>query len=367
MKIGLDAKWFFNGPVSGITVLQNLIPELIKNYPEHQWVIFLDKKDKHLNFPFLNSNVEVYYVWANLNLLSNVFILPVLSKKLNLDVIVYQTFPSFIKSSGASIAFIHDILFEDYPQFFTWKERIYFKPLKFLFKKADRIMVTTEYVKQMLIKHYNADSSTIDIVPLGIQHSFQPLEKINKTLVAEVSNQLKLPKEYILYVGRLNERKNIESLILAFSKLKNESISLVIVGEEDWKTTDLYRVIHEHVRKRIFFVGRISDEFLKVVYASATIFCYPSFAEGFGLPPLEAMASGVPVVVSNTTSMPEVCKDAAVFIDPYKPESITTAIDELLNDNNKIEKLINAGFQHIKFYTWQKTAIAFMDSLNKTY
>lgn len=118
MRIGIDAKSYFQGPVSTRVVLQNILPELFKLYPEHEWIIFLDKEDKDRHFPFTQKNITIQYVWANNNLLSNVFILPGLIKKLNIGTVVFQMFPSF-KSKTASVAFIHDVLFRDFPQFFT--------------------------------------------------------------------------------------------------------------------------------------------------------------------------------------------------------------------------------------------------------
>src|SRR3954467_13815580 len=119
MRIGLDAKWYFRGPISTQTILHNLLPLLVE-YKEHEWVIFLDQKAKHAGFSPTASNVTIQYVWAGNNLLSNVFVLPRYIKKRKLDLIVFQTFPARVRIP--SIAFIHDVLFREYPQFFTWKE-----------------------------------------------------------------------------------------------------------------------------------------------------------------------------------------------------------------------------------------------------
>ena len=125
MKIAIDAKSFYSGPVSTRVILQNLIPELIRLYPDVDWVIFLDKKDKAFDFPYKGKNIHLEYVWAGVNQVSNLFVLPRYSKKNKIDLIVYQMFPG-ITTSTRSVAFIHDVLFRDFPDFFTWKEKLYF-------------------------------------------------------------------------------------------------------------------------------------------------------------------------------------------------------------------------------------------------
>jgi len=128
MRIAIDAKWYFTGPISGRTVLHNLLPQLFKLYPEHHWIIFLDKKDKGKDLPFSGENITLEYVWAKNNMISNVFILPYFQHKLKPDIIVFQTFPAFRKNIP-SIAIIYDVLFHDFSHFFTWKEKLYFFPL----------------------------------------------------------------------------------------------------------------------------------------------------------------------------------------------------------------------------------------------
>ena len=364
MRIGLDAKWLFSGPVSTRTVLENLLPELFESYEEHEWIIFLDKKDKKFDFPFTQKNITIQYVWAESNMLSNVFVLPRYSKKLNTDIMVYQTFPSF-KRSPPSIAFIHDVLFRDFPQFFTWKEKLYFKALSLLSKKATRLIATSEFVANDLIKYDYAKNRThIDIVPLGVSKQYKLLENHDQNRVKKIKDKYSLPDEFVLYVGRLNTRKNIEALLKALPFLDNKSIPVVIVGKKDWKAPDLKQiVVNTAIENRIIFTGSVTTEELVIVYALAKVFCFPSFAEGFGLPPLEAMASGVPVIVSATAAMPEVCGDAAIYIDPCEPHSIVSALNCLLQDDEKYNQMKIKGLKRAAIFSWEKTAQRFMQSI----
>ena len=364
MKIGIDAKWYFTGPISAQTVLHNLLPKLFELYPMHQWTIFLDKKDRGLHFPFKYPNIILKYVWANNNLLSNLFLLPMYAGRKTIDVIVFQTFPSFVNNT-CSIAFIHDVLFRSYPQFFTRKERLYFVPLSWLTPKAKRLIATTTYVADDLVKYnYARDRSQIDIVPLGVSPQFKPVEEHNDDFLTQVREKFRLPPSYILFVGRLNVRKNIENLLRALPLLKNNTIPLVIVGKEDSKTPDLKTILSDpEISKRILLTGSMNKQELAAAYAMAIIFCFPSFAEGFGLPPLEAMASGIPVIVSNTTALAEVCGNAALYIKPEEPASIAKALDELLGNPEIYREKKISGLERAAQYKWSTTAHAFMQSV----
>lgn len=366
MRIGIDAKWYFTGPVSTRVVLQNLLPELFALYPEHDWIVFLDKKDKSLGFPIQTGNVKLQYIWAGNNMLSNVFLLSRKLNRLNLDVMLFQTFPS-LRRKVPAISFIHDVLFRDFPQFFTWKERLYFLPLPWLTRnRSDRLIATTNFVSEDLLKyHYTRNKSKIDLVPLGVRNNFKPLEYQNRDLLLRVKEKYKLPDRFLLYVGRLNVRKNIEALLKAIPLLKDTRISLVIIGKEDWKAPDLARLLFlPAIRKRVILTGAMTDEELMATYALAEIFCFPSFAEGFGLPPLEAMASGVPALVSGSTALPEVCGNAAVYINPAEPASIASAADALLTDPDLYRRQQERGLERAKEFTWTRSAHAVMESIN---
>lgn len=366
MRIGIDAKSYFQGPVSTRIVLQHILPQLFNHYPEHEWIIFLDREDKHRHFPFTQKNITVQYVWANNNLLSNIFILPGYIKKLSIDTVLFQMFPS-LYSKAASVAFIHDVLFRDFPSFFTWKERLYFTPMRLLTRRSDRAVVTTSYVAKDLVKYgYVKKSSQIDIAALGVSQRFKPAEKHDIAMLAKIKEKFSLPDEYILFVGRLNVRKNIEHLLLSIPLLEHKTIPVVIVGKEDWKSPNLTAIINTEIQQRIIFTGGVSDEELTAIYALAKIFCFPSYAEGFGLPPLEAMASGVPVIVSNRTALPEVCGDAAVYINPDEPQSIADAINLLLADENIYTLKRNAGLKRAELFSWKNSATKLMDSIIKT-
>jgi glycosyltransferase involved in cell wall biosynthesis len=365
MKIGIDAKWYFEGPPSGKRVVVNLVDQMILDYPENEYYIFLDRRAEKLKFRWdAKPNVKCIYVWADNNFLSNVFLLPLYSKKFNLQALLYQNFISPFDASK-TIAYIHDVLFLSNPEFYTIYERLYFSPLKFLTRRADMIITVSEEEKKRLLKFRFADDhGKIMVAHHGVDNTFAPKEKISAAILADVKKKFQLPDQFLLYVGRLNLRKNIDNLLKAIPLLRNTSIPLVIVGADNWKSSN-----HEHIiqslgiQNRIHFTGAIYQD-LGVVYALAHVFCFPSYAESFGLPPLEAMASGVAVVVSNTTSLPEVCGEAGTYVNPHQPEEIALRIDELLDDPKLYARKRKLGFEQASRFTWKNAAKTILNAID---
>lgn len=367
MRIGIDAKWYYSGPPSGVRVIQNLVNELCRHNVENEFVIFLDKKFKDYTYPFKNTkNITLKFLWAGNNFLSNIFVLPWIAQRQRLDVMIFQNFvsPFYI---GLKAVYIFDVLFKSHPHFFTGKERIYFSAIKPLTKWfANGVITLSETEKNRIASYGFAKKEKIHAVIIGVEGVFKPLEDQNKTEVEIVKEKFRLPTRFLLYVGRLNSRKNIENIIQALPHLADKEITLIVAGKEDWKQSNYHTLaIEARVLNRIFFTGWTENHELPIIYSLATVFCFPSYAEGFGLPPLESMASGVPVVTSNATSLPEVCGDAAIYISPKNHLQTAQAINQLLNDNSLYEKMCKRGIEHSKQFTWEKTAIDFLTALQK--
>ena len=213
----------------------------------------------------------------------------------------------------------------------------------------------------MIRFQYTKPDQPIDIAPSGVTNIFKPSYQHDLHYVKEKYN---LPEFYLLFAGRLNARKNIRGLIKSLRFLDDKNISLVIVGEENWKAPGINEILaQQEIRKRIIFTGFVPDNELAAIYAMAKAFCFPSFAEGFGLPPLEAMASGIPVIVSDTTSMPEVCNHAALFIDPGNPKNIADQVNSLLKNKTLYEQKKREGLEWSRQYTWKRTAEGIMQSV----
>ncbi len=356
MKIGIDAKWFYSGPPSGRVVVRNLIRHLVELSPEDDFYIFLDKQARGKEFPYLRPNVHLVYVWAGNNLLSNVFVVPFRSFKLHLDAFVLQNFsPVFFNFKRYVLIF--DVIFRSHPEFFSLPERIYFWPIKYLAFFATRLCTISETEKKRMADFGYAKAPSIDVMYLGVDEVFKPREAHDADSMRLVAEKYGLPAKFILYVGRLNIRKNISNLLRALPRMKNGAVPLIIVGAHDWKTTDLESLIDElDIANRVIFTGHVSDDDLPRIVSLASVFCFVSYAEAFGLPALEAMASGVPVVTSDRTCLPEVCGDAALYADPDNPGQIAEKIDQLLDNHALWQEQRRLGIIRAQSFTWRATA-----------
>jgi glycosyltransferase involved in cell wall biosynthesis len=259
------------------------------------------------------------------------------------------------------------VLFLSNPEFYTIYERLYFFPLKYLTRYAHAIITVSEEEKNRLIKHqFSNTRQKITVAHHGVDPSFAPFTEKDNSIAEEVRRQFLLPEKFLLFVGRLNLRKNIDNLLQAIALLVNQDIKLVIVGSVDWKQSEHIKTIEKlGIKDRVIFTGAIYNQ-LEIIYSISTLFCFPSFAESFGLPPLEAMASGVPVIVSNTTSLPEVCGKAGNYIDPTNPSSIASVIDDLLNNAELYSTKRRQGLEQAKKFTWENAANTVIDCIERT-
>lgn len=325
----------------------------------------MDKKHKNVKLDFENAKIEKVYVWNKNNLLSNVFCIPYIAKKYDLDVVLYQTSVSCF-GTHKKIAYIHDLIYVSHPQYYTLIERLYLKPVKFLTRFSDFIITVSDF-ERTRFKQLNFSNKEIKVLHHGFDPKFKLKTEFSLKSLNDTRIKYRLPDSFVLYVGRINTRKNVPSLIRAFSKL-NHSTNLVLVGNKEWKTDDIDSLILElNLSDRIIQTGPVFGDDLAKIYALSTIFCFPSFEESFGLPPLEAMASGIPVVVSNTSSLPEVCGNAAVYVDATNSAEITKAISDLLFDDNMYLKYKEFSVERAKAFSWSRTTLGLIDILESRY
>jgi glycosyltransferase involved in cell wall biosynthesis len=365
MKIGIDAKWYFEGPPSGKMVVVNLLHELAHCDTMHEFVIFLDRRYKNREFPIKGNRVRIEYIWAANNLISNVLVVPFYAAHHKLDAFIYQNFTSPL-GAYRKIACIYDIIFLTHPKYYTWTEKFYFLPLKFLTRYADRVVTISHSEKKRIADHSFKPASVIDVFYLGVDHNFKPRAMQPKELLERVKKRYNLPPAFLLYVGRLNSRKNVANLLRSCALLKNNSIPLVVVGIYDWKAENLDALMEElKIRDKVLFLGAVNAEDLAPLYSLSTVFCFPSFEEAFGLPPLEAMASGVPVVVSHTSSIPEVCGDAGNYIDANDPHDIARMIDELLSNTVLYHQQSQKGLIRARSFLWSTTLRSLLESVER--
>jgi glycosyltransferase involved in cell wall biosynthesis len=286
-----------------------------------------------------SQNKYIAHLW-------NHFILPF--KKGNILFCPANIAPFFVPKKKKLVITLHDMAFITHSESFSPFFRNYYKCLiPKVIQRADKIITISQTSRKEIIKYYPHTKDKIEVVFLGLDKTFYLLPNIEK-------------KDQILYVGSLNMRKNFISVIQAFKKLNNNKFQLLIVGNfsSNYNLSQATQSILDEakINPNINFLSNITDDELRLLYNESKLFLFPSFYEGFGLPPLEAMACGTPVITSNISSMPEVCGNAAIYVDPYNIEDITQKLSMLLNNNVLHQKMINKGLEHVKHFTWEKAA-----------
>lgn len=295
-----------------------------------------------------------YGFWGNLTrILWHQINLPVLIKKKNIDIYYSPTLDGMIQPICPQIITIYDLIPIFFPEC-SPKFRHYYKYIiPLLLKSSKYIIAGSESTKKDIIKQFSYNGSIEVIYPGFSQDKFKPQPK---SIIDKVRSKYNL-KTYFLCVSEIRSYKNFRRLIKAYVKIKNQSHQLVIVGRFTKNEKDMmYMPEMEGMSDKIKVLGFVPDDDLAPLYAGAYAFLFPSLYEGFGLPPLEAMACGCPVLVANTSSIPEVCNDAGYYFNPYDIESISTAISEVSNNIALRDDLVNKGLNRAKYFSYEKTA-----------
>lgn len=274
--------------------------------------------------------------------------------------IVVTTWGSGMFFYGRQICVVHDTCFISHPEWYHWKLAAWFRITAWrCVKNSLKIITVSEFSKRSIIDYYGISEDKVVVVPAA--------PSLNGAKIDD--GDIKVPwNEYILYVSSIEPRKNLVRLAKAFLNVITKSVNyrhikLVIAGDRGPVSGDVN--IPEFIRNssNIVFAGRVSDSMLRRLYENALFFVYPSFCEGFGLPPAEAMSLGCPVIISNTSAMPEVCGDAAYYVDPYDVDSIGNAIRLLLDSPDLRKELSEKGVRRAKELSWDKSADRFCDLL----
>jgi Glycosyltransferase len=290
-------------------------------------------------------------------------------EQFKLPQLVYKKYPNAIIHYPDSMAplfaknkiviTIHDLAFKSLKNVFTWKTILWKNFVTRLsIKKADKIIAITKFTESEILKHYpTIEKDKMSVVYNGFNDFSK--ESLNKE---NIQNKIRnINKSYILTVSTISPRKNIDGLIKAFNKIKDEiDQNLVIAGNNGWMYEDVYKLLDDlNLNNRVIFTGKVNDDELKYLYKNAKVFVYLSFYEGFGLPPLEAMSYGVPCIVSNTASIPEVVGENAIKVNPYNLDEISKKIIQILNGEIILEK--SEVNEHLKKFSWNICAKKTLD------
>jgi len=259
------------------------------------------------------------------------------------------------------VATIHDLAFERMPETFTRRGSFQLKlTVRRTAKKAARIATVSEYSRQDLLSIYKLTPEKVVVTYNGIESSFAPRPSVPNE-AEEVRRRFGVSRDFLLAVGSLQPRKNMVRLIRAYARLRSEREDfrpqLVIVGRKLWLASEIFdEVKRQRWADDVILTGYVPDEDLPALYRAARAFVYPSLFEGFGLPPLEAMACGTPVVTSDVSSLPEVTGDAALLIDPNDERALANALIEIVNNEGLRAELRERGIAQAKKFTWRAAA-----------
>ncbi len=252
---------------------------------------------------------------------------------------------------------VHDLSFYVHPKWHP-QERLDYFDQYFLknMKRSDWIITVSQFSKNEIVEYLKFPEEKITVIYNGVD---QDLYKVyDEDVLSVTKNKLELSDDFLLFVGSIEPRKNLLNLLKAYHLLSTNTkkeYPLVLVGFKGWENSEVMQEI-EKEKDHVRYLGYLTDEELAHVYNLASLFIYPSLYEGFGIPPLEAMACGTAVISSNTSSLPEACGNAAQYIDPYSYEDITKNINLLLNSTTKMEDLVKKGLMHVKDFSWEKSA-----------
>jgi glycosyltransferase involved in cell wall biosynthesis len=223
--------------------------------------------------------------------------------------------------------------------------------------RSNRVLTVSEASKRDILRYFRISPSKIDVIYNAIDERFG--ETPDPDDVVRVRDRYQLDGQFVLYAGNIKPHKNLERLIEAFHTFRRgqfEHVKLLIIGDEISKYATLRRAVHKFkLHKHVRFFGFVPDQTLAILYRLAGVFVFPSLYEGFGLPPLEAMASGTPVITSNVSSLPEVVGDAAVLIDPYEPNAIAEAMRRVLSEPSLRADLRERGHQRVREFSWERS------------
>ena len=365
MKIGIDgraAKWYRGTGIG--TYTHQLIMSLNDIDSTNDYLIFTPE-NKALNN--LNDNFKIQKVdtivkesfWDNVNI-------PNILSNSNME--LYHVPQNGVGLSDnidcKKVITLHDIIPLRMPETVSDRYlRIFNDVMPNILKGCDGIITVSEFSKKDIAAEFNFPLDKIFVTPLAAEPIYKPMSKCG--CKEKIRNKYGITSDFVLYVGGFSPRKNILGLIEAFSqipKLERKGVKLVIIGKQG-PSYDVYlnRAIELNIENDIIFTGFIELEDLPIFYNASEMLVYPSFYEGFGLPPIEAMACGTPVITSNVTSLPEVCFDSAILVDPKDTAELAYAIKRVLNDSLLVLTMVKKAITRSRSFSWENTAI---DTIN---
>ncbi len=362
MRIAVNAIFLQKDHLEGYGhYAKEILSRIVQQHPEHKFIFLFDRPydDSFLFAPNVKAVIVSpparhalsFAYWYNIKA-------PLALRKYKPDVWLQPYGFCSLASKIPQLLVVHDLAFLHYPQFIAWHHRWFYQLFtKSFLRKAAGIVTVSEFSKSDIIEQFQVPPQKINVVYNAARFGFQPLLWHEKQLTKEGFAD---GREYFLFTGGIHPRKNLMNLLKAFSlfkKWQHSNMKLLIAGRLAWKyDTVLAKLKTYKYRDDVVLLGYLHEEQLMKITASAYAVIYPSFFEGFGLPIVEAMQSEVPVITSNTSSMPEIGGDAALYADPNNPDAIAKQMLSLYKDETLRNTLIAKGKDRAAMFNWDDAA-----------
>jgi len=372
LKIAVNTRLVIKNKMDGIGLFTwQTFSLLAKQHPEIDFYFIFDRKPDEEFITAKNihpiiirpitRHIYVFPYWYQIAL-KNVL------KKLKPDIYIATDGMFPLNSNIKTLAIIHDLNFEHHPELLPKNVLNYYKKYfpKFA-QQANQIATVSEFSKNDIVQTYKIEASKISVVFNGASKKFKPISEVEKQIVKDKFTE---GVNYFLFVGTIHPRKNVPMLLKAFNQYKLESgssLKLLIAGKKMWSNAETTQLLNELEHKKdIVFTGRVNDKELAQLTAAAKAITYIPIFEGFGIPLLEGMQCGVPVITSNITSMPEVVGSAGILVNPFNQNEIAQAMQKITTNNNFHKELSSKSILQATKFSWEKTAQLVMESINKT-
>jgi len=360
LRIAIDAHSVGTGLGGNESYATNLIEALAEIDHANSYTLYVTKRAAVERFSNRWPNFSVRFTLPHTPLIRIPLTLSAELRRNPVDVLHVQfTAPPF--SPCPVVVSIHDLSFEHLPQTFKWRSR---KQLRITVprsaREAAQVIALSEHARKDIVDTYGVSPEKITAIPLAAAAHFRPIT--NKEELQRVRQTFAIEGEYILSVGAIQPRKNLGRLVAAYARLRHAKRGvklpkLVLAGKCAWLYDETLRAIKElQLSDSVVLTGYVPDSDLPALYSGALCFVYPSYFEGFGLPPLEAMQCGAPTIVGNQTSLPEVVADAAMLVDPFDVDALSAAIEKVISDSDLRATLSVKGLARAKRFDWRETA-----------
>jgi glycosyltransferase involved in cell wall biosynthesis len=356
VRIGIDARKLHDFGIG--TYIRNLLRHLGRLDRKTEFVVFCRPEDRETLSSIGENFRPVVESSANYSIAEQLRIPLALKREgVTLFHAPHYVLPPLVRCR--SVVTIHDCIHLMFPQYLPNRMALAYArtSIGLAARRATRVMTVSESSKRDILRFVDVEPDRIDVIYNAYDERFGIEPREND--VVRVRERYQLHDEFVLYAGNVKPHKNLERLIDAFSLVRKrglDHLKLVLIGDEISKYAALRRAVHQHqLHKYVRFLGYLPQETLAVMYRLAGVFVFPSLYEGFGLPPLEAMASGTPVVTSNVSSLPEVAADAAVLVDPYDPGAIADGIELVLTNEDLRADLRRRGLARARQFSWEQS------------